>query len=111
MSGINFKKERYIVTEVHTLDYISGTVYLTDARSEKQAIINCLEYSGDIYPDDDDSTEVKYEDWLKRMNNMSLNDLEQHDRENGNVWHAELFKVPELTEEQPVVRIAMLDTD
>lgn len=107
MSQLELKKQEYIVTRVHTLDYISGTVYKTKARSEKQAIINCLEYHGDAY----DKDEETYEEWLKRMNNMSTSDLEQHDRENGNVWHAELFIDKQLTEDQPVVRIAELDTD
>lgn len=91
----------YIVTRAHNLDYISATAYLTLATSESEAIIYCMGYKGDLYGDADEEA---------RLRSLSLDDLEQSDRDNGNVWHAELFTMPEL-KPGDVKRIAELDTD
>lgn len=106
----------YIVTRAHNLDYISATAYLTMADSPHEAIINCMESDGslDVFLADDSEAEREdqpgYAAELARLRSLSEYELEQDDRDNGNVWGAEVFHLPDL---QPgdVVQIARLDTD
>jgi hypothetical protein len=102
----NENGQLYIVTRAHNLDYISSTVYLTQATSESEAIINCMEYE-DLGIDG----EEKYAAELARLRSLSLYELEQDDRDNGNVWEAQIFTMPTVNRNTPVVQIAKLDTD
>ncbi len=96
----------YIVTRAHNLDYISSTVYLTQAKSSNEAIINCMEYE-DLGMDD----EEEYATELVRLRSLSLYELEQDDRDKGNVWSANVFTMPTINSDTPVVQIAKLNTD
>jgi len=98
--------ETYIVIKAHNQDYISSTVYMTKAESPNEAIINCMEYN-DLGIDD----EEKYDAELTRLRSLSLYELEQDDRDNGNVWSARIFVLPNFSDNNFVVEIAELDTD
>lgn len=94
----------YIVTRVHNQDYIAGTVYLALAQSENEAIIKTMVFRGAV--DEDNEAE------LARLRSLSLDELEQDDRnDGGNVWSAEPFTMPTLNGDQDVAQIAELDTD
>lgn len=96
----------YIVTRAHNLDYISATAYITKAISESDAIINAMEYE-DLGIDVEDENDAE----LVRLRSLSLDELEDDDRHNGNAWHAELFKPPTDLKPGGVVQIARLNTD
>jgi hypothetical protein len=106
----------YIVTRAHNQDYISATAYLAKAISEQEAIIASMRYEGDLDGFLSDAIEEDENDPIlqaefTRLRSLSIHELEQDDRDNGNAWHAELFKPPTDLKTGDVVEIAKLDTD
>src|SRR5437879_7735873 len=81
----------YVVTRAHNQDYVSATAYLVKAASKSEAIVAAMRYEGDLDGFEDDPI-LQAE--IIRLLSLSLYELEQDDRNNGNVWHADLFKPP-----------------
>jgi hypothetical protein len=124
----NFEPRIFIVTKAHNLDYVSAEAMLVMGVDMKETFIRVIisehERWFDAIPDPqdyDNGTASRsyqydmeaYEEFVTELANlraMSMDEIEQHDRDNGNVWDIDEFEMPDLSDGS-IVQICKLDSD
>lgn len=117
------EKSLFVVVKHHNQDYLLSEAFICLAENKTEAILETMEFCGeferyaivDCEEVPDYICEERSKESVARrkqeLRKLGIHGLEQHDRSEGNVWHADHFEMPDISDSNPVACIVVLSTD